>query len=176
MSKVIIYIATSLDGYVAGKSDDLSWLEAYNTAGEDHGYAEFIKNVGTAIIGSRTYVQSLNHPERMITGLRNYILSNSPMKNPSGIDVKFYTGDLKVLIEKINKESDKDIFVVGGGQVVSSFLNARLVDELIQFVAPILLKEGIPLYSALDKKINLWLVETVRFKTGIVKLRYIPEK
>lgn len=176
MSKVIVYIATSLDGYVAGKNDEISWLEIYNTADEDHGYAEFINNVGTAVMGARTYDQSLKHPERMMTGMKNYILSNTPMKVPSGVDAEFYKGDIAALIEKIKKESDKDIFVVGGGQVVSSFLNARLVDELLHFVAPVLLKEGIPLYSALDKKINLRLVETAQYKTGIVKLRYVPEK
>jgi len=176
MSKTIVHIATSLDGYVAGKNDDLSWLEVYNSADEDHGYGEFIKNVGTVVMGARTYDQSLKHPERMITGMKNYILSDKPMAVPHGVDAEFYQGDLAVLIQKIKKESDKDIFVVGGGQVVSGFLNADLVDELLHFVAPVLLKEGIPLYSALDKKISLRLVEAVPYKTGVVKLRYVPEK
>src|SRR3972149_3039605 len=157
MSKVIVYIATSLDGYVAGENDDLSWIEVYNTAGEDHGYAQFIKNIGTAIMGARTYDQSLKHPERMMYGRKNYILSDTPMLVPSGVDAEFYRGNLATLVEKIKKESDKDIFVVGGGQVVSSFLNAGLVDELLHFVAPVLIKKGIPLYSTLDNKINLRL-------------------
>jgi dihydrofolate reductase len=174
--RVIVYIATSLDGYVARKNDDLSWLEAYNTAGEDHGYAEFFKNVGTAIMGARAYEQSLKHPERMLTGIKNYILSEAPMEVPAGVDVSFYKGDLAALIGNIRKQGNKDIFVVGGGRVVSSFLNAGLVDELLHFVAPILLKEGIPLYPALDEEISLILKETVSYKSGIVKLHYVARK
>lgn len=176
MSKVIVYIATSLDGYVARKSDDLSWLDPYNAAGEDHGYSDFIKNIGTAIMGARTYDQSLKHPERLMTSIKNYILSDQLMPIPSGVDAEFYKGDLAALVEKIRKESDKDIFVVGGGQVVSSFLNAGLVTELLHFVVPVLLKEGIPLYSALNKEISLRLAEVVSYKTGIVKLHYTPKK
>ena len=172
MSKVIVYIATSLDGYIAGKNDELSWLEAYNTDGEDYGYTEFMKNVGTVIMGSWTYAQSLKHPERILTGIKNYILSDQPMAVPSGIDVEFYQGDLKILIEKIKKENNKNIFVVGGGKVVSNFLNVGLVDELTHFVAPVLLKEGIPLYSSLERKINFQLIEAKSYKTGIVKLHY----
>ena len=176
MSKVIVYIATSLDGYVAGKDDDLSWLEVYNSSGEDHEYGEFIKNIGTVVMGARTYDESLKHPERLMSGMKNYILSETPMKVPKGVDADFYKGDLRALIEKIRKENDKDIFIVGGGQVVSSFLNADLVDELLHFIAPVLIKEGIPLYTALNRKITLRLLEAKTYKTGIVKLRYIPNK
>lgn len=172
MGKVIVYIATSLDGYVAGKDDDISWLEHFNVPGEDYGFSEFIQNVGTAVMGARTYDQMLKHPERMLIGIKNYVLNDMPMTVLEGVDVEFYGGDLTALVEKIKKESDKDIFIVGGGQVVSSFLNADLVDELIHFVTPILLGGGISLYSALDKLIDLQLVETQSYETGLVKLRY----
>ncbi len=174
MGKIIVYIASSLDGYIAGKEDQISWLEAYNVAGEDYGYAEFIKNVGTAIMGARTYEQSLKHPERLMFGVKNYVLSDVLMDAPEGLNVEFYKGPLAELVEKVKKESVQDVFVVGGGQVVSGFLNAGLVDELLHFVAPVLIKEGISLYSALDKSIELRLIEAVPYTTGIVKLRYVP--
>jgi dihydrofolate reductase len=174
MGKVIAYIATSLDGFIAEKNDDLSWLAAYNIAGEDHGYAEFMENVGTAVLGARTYDQSRKHPERMLYAVKNYVLSEAPMAIPSGLNVAFYDGDIAELVEHIKDENDKDIFVVGGGRVISSFLNAHLVDELLQFVAPVLIREGIPLYSGLADKINLRLVDALPYKTGIVRLRYVP--
>lgn len=126
-------------------------------------------------MGARTYDQSLKHPERMMSGIKNYILSETPMKVPKGVNAEFYKGDLTALVEKIRQENNRDIFIVGGGQVVSSFLNAGLVDELLHFIAPVLIKEGVPLYTALDKKITLRLLEAKTYKTGIVKLRYVPE-
>jgi dihydrofolate reductase len=175
MYKVIVFIAVSLDGYIARKDDDVSWLDLYQVAGEDYGYSEFMKTVGTAIMGSRTYDQSVRHPERILTNIKTYVLSRKTMPVPSGASVEFYNGNLKALIDRIKNEDNRDIFVVGGGQVVCSFLNEELVDELLHFVVPALLKDGIPLYAMLKKEISLKLVETTPYKTGIVKLHYLRD-
>ena len=172
MHKVIVYIAASLDGYIARKDDDMSWLDFYQVAGEDYGYSGFIKTIGTAIMGARTYDQSMRHPERILTNIKTYVLSHRTTPVPSGASVEFYNGDLKALIDRIKNEDNRDIFVAGGGQVVCSFLNEGLVDELLYFVVPVLLKDGIPLYPTLKKEISLNLVETIPYKTGIVKLHY----
>ncbi len=174
MSKVIVYIATSLDGYIARKDDDTLWLDAYQIAGEDYGYSDFMKTIGAAIMGARTYDQSLKHPERLLA-MKTYVLSNQYMPVPSGANIEFYIGNLKVLINKIKNETYGDIFIVGGGQIICSFLNEGLVDELLLFIVPVLLKEGIPLYPALNRQIGLKLMEIASYKTGIVKLHYIPE-
>lgn len=176
MSKVIVYIAASLDGYIARKDDDVSWLDSYQVAGEDYGYSEFLRTIGTAIIGARTYDQSVRHPERILTNMRTYVLSRKTMPQPSGTVVEFYDGSLKALIDRIKNEDDRDIFVVGGGRVVCSFLNEGLVDELLHFVVPVLLKEGILLYPTLKKEISLKLVETIPYKSGIVKLHYLRDE
>jgi len=173
MSKVIVYIAASLDGYIARKDDDVSWLDAYQIPDEDYGYSEFIEGIGSAMMGARTYDQSVKHPERALVGIKTYVLSEKTMTISSGASVEFYRGDLRALISKIKNENNRDIFVVGGGHVICSFLNDELVDELLHFVVPVLLKDGIPLYPALKKEINLRLVETVPYKTGIVKLHYV---
>lgn len=175
MRKVIVYIASSLDGFIARKNHDISWLEAYNSPDEDHGYTEFIKNVGTAIMGARSYEQSLIHPERVLAGIKNYILSSKQTVMSSGIETEFYNGDLGDLVQKIKQESDKDIFVVGGGKVVSEFLNAGLVDDLFHFIVPILLTDGIPLYINLYSDITLQLVESTSYTTGITKLHFNPK-
>jgi dihydrofolate reductase len=174
MGRVIVYIATSLDGYIAGKNDDLSWLEAFNNQNEDHGYGKFIKNVGAVVLGARTYAESLKHPERILYGLPNWVLSAQAMQVPHGADVTFYSGSLADLVSGIRVRTDKDIFVVGGGQVVSSFLKSGLVDELRHFFAPVLLGEGVPLYCGLNQAIPLRLEMSVPYTTGIVELRYVP--
>ena len=175
MHKVIVHIAASLDGYIAHKNDDVTWLDFYQVADIDYGYSEFIKAIGTAIMGARTYDQSMRHPERMLTNIKTYVLSHKTMPVPSGASVEFYNGNLKALIDRIKNEDNGDIFVVGGGQVVCSFLSEGLVDELLHFVVPVLLKEGIPLYSMLKKEIGLKLVETIPYKTEIVKLHYLRD-
>ncbi len=173
--KVFLYIAMSLDGFIARKDDDVSWLDPYQV-GEEYGYSDFIKTVGTVIMGARTYTQSLEHPERLFKGLKTYVLSNQSFPIVAGTDVEFYRGDLGELIEKIKKENNKNIYIVGGGQVVSSFLNSNLIDELLVFVVPILLSEGIPLFSALNKEIDLRFIEAIPYKTGIVQLHYVTSK
>ena len=75
MSRVIVYIATSLDGFIARLDDDISWLDPFNAGGEDYGFADFMKTVGTAVMGARTWEQSLIHPERLLRGIKTYILT-----------------------------------------------------------------------------------------------------
>jgi len=141
---------------------------------EDYGYSDFIKTIGSAIMGKRTYDESFRHPERLLKGMKNYVLSRDKLLPiPSVMDVEFHNGNLESLIAKIKMNSIKDIFIVGGGQVISSFINSGLVDEIRHFVVPVFLKEGIPLYSALNKEVKLKLREVVSYKTGIVKLDYI---
>ena len=172
MGNVIVYIGTSLDGFIAGRDDDVSWLEAFLTPGEDYGYSEFVGRIGTAVMGARTYEQALEHPERMLSGIKTYVVSSRVMQVPPGARVEFYQGDLKWLIGKIRQEDNRDIFVVGGGLLVSAMLREGLVDELIQSVAPILLGDGIPLYTGIPGRIDLELVGSVAYPTGIVKLSY----
>jgi dihydrofolate reductase len=173
MGKVIVYIASSLDGFIARPDDDITWLEPFS-AGGDYGYGEFIRNVGTAVMGARTYEQSLAHPERLITGLKNYILTSRSLPIATGIDAELWNNPLPGLMKKIRQESEKDIFLVGGGQVISRFPDEGLVDEMNLFIVPVILREGIPLFSGIRREVTLRLDEATPFSTGIVKLQYIP--
>jgi len=173
-TKVLLYIAMSLDGYIARKNEDISWLEPYQTPEEDYGYSAFINTVGCAIMGARTYQQSLEHPERLLKGLKTYVLSQRSF--PSAPEVELYSGKLEALVEKIKREYTKNIYVVGGGQVASSFLKSGLLDEIRLFVVPILLGDGVPLFLALDKQVRLKVVEVVPYKSGIVQLHYVLPK
>ena len=127
-------------------------------------------------MGARTYEQALEHPERMFSGIKTYVVSRRVMQVPPGARVEFYKGDLKGLIEKIRREDPRDIYVVGGGVLVSALLREGLVDELIQSVVPVVLGDGIPLYTGISGKISLDLVAAVEYTMGIVKLQYRPSK
>lgn len=172
MGKVLVYIASSLDGFIARRDDDISWLDKFSGDSVDYGYTEFMKNIGTAIMGARTYEQSLLHPERLLTSVKNYIITRRVLKTIPGIDTVFWHDSLSDLVATIKKESDLDIFIVGGGQIISRFIDEGLVDEVRQFIVPVILHDGIPLYSQLTREISLDLIDTVKYQTGIVELRY----
>ncbi len=176
MGKVLVYIASSLDGYIARRDDDISWLDRFSGDSEDYGYPGFMKNVGTAIMGARTYEQSLLHPERLLSSVKNYIITRRTLSVIPGIDTVFWHDTLPNLIETIKKESDMDIFIIGGGQIISRFIDEGLVDEIRQFIVPVILKDGIPLYSQLTREISLDLIDTKQYSTGIVELRYSLNK
>jgi len=175
MGKVFVYIATSLDGFIARPDDDISWLDPFSAASEDYGYGDFIKNIGTAIMGARTYEQSLAHPERLLTGLKNYILTSRSLPLAPETSTELWHGPLFQLIQKIRRESEKDIFIVGGGQVISRFLEEGLVDEILLFIVPVILGEGIPLYTGFKREISLKLIGATPYSTGIVKLHFVPD-
>ena len=171
----MVYIATSLDGFIARPDDDISWLVPFSNGSEDYGYGEFIKNIGTAVMGARTYEQSLAHPERLLTELKNYILTTRSLPLAPGTQTELWHGSLSGLIRVIRQESEKDIYIVGGGQTITRFLDDGLVDEICQFIIPVILGKGIPLYTGLQREVPLKLIETLPYDTGIVKLQYVPD-
>ncbi|RPI38623.1 MAG: dihydrofolate reductase [Methanoregulaceae archaeon] len=174
MGSIIVYIAASLDGYIARPDDDISWLDPFSAGDEDYGYAGFMKTIGTVIMGSRTWEQNLLHPERHLSGVKNYVLAREPIARVPGIEAEAWHGSPASLAERIRKESDKDIYLAGGGQVISRFLSEGLVDEIRLFIVPFLLGEGIPLFTGIRGNIRLELVNTVPYPGGIAELRYRP--
>ena len=175
MGKVIVFIAASLDGFIARKDDDISWLDAFSASGEDYGFGKFIQSAGTAVMGAGTYEQSLAHPERLLKGLKNYILTSRSLPRVPGMNTEFWHDSLPALVGKIREESERDIYLVGGGQVISRFLYEGLVDEVPLFLVPVILGEGIPLFTGLSREISLQLVGTLPYPAGIVRLQYVPE-
>jgi dihydrofolate reductase len=176
MGRVIVFIAASLDGFIARPDDDISWLDPYSGSGEDYGFGDLLKRTGTVVMGARSYEQSLLNPERLLRGVKNYVLTHRSLQPAPGIDTEFWQGTLPALMEKIRHESVKDVYIAGGGQVISQFLSEGLVDEICLFIVPVLLNEGIPLYTGIHKEIRLKLTGANSYPSGIVRLRYVPRK
>src|SRR5512145_2102744 len=95
--KVTVYIAASLDGFIARPDDDISWLNPFSAGGGDYGYAAFMENVGTAVMGARTYEQALAHPERLLSGVKNYVLTSRALPHAPGTSTEFWHGSLPAL-------------------------------------------------------------------------------
>ncbi|MEJ8801033.1 dihydrofolate reductase family protein [Pontibacter sp. H249] len=170
--KLSLYIAMSLDGYIATPDDDLSWLSIVETKGEDYGYSEFIATVDTVILGKRTYDKVLS----MGVGFPHandkdcYIITRTPQEHIGNI--KFYTGNLKELVTRLKAEEGGTIFCDGGAQVIKMLLQDNLIDEFIISIIPILLGDGIPLFHSGIPEQQVQLVNTKSFKSGLVQLHY----
>lgn len=169
--KVILYIATSLDGYIAGPNDDLSFLSIVEQEGEDYGYTDFVKSVDTVILGRKTYDWVMTHvPEFLHADKESYIITRTPQ--PGKGKTNFYTGGLKELIIRLKSEKGKNIFVDGGAEIVKELLNQKLIDEFIISVIPILLGDGTRLFKDGRPKQTLKFVEARKFDTGLIQLHY----
>jgi len=169
--KVILYIATSLDGYIAKPNDDLGFLSIVEQEGQDYGYADFIKTVDTVILGRKTYDKVISMGfDFPHTDKNAYILTRTP--RPDIGSLKFYTGDLKSLVAKLKLEKGKNIFCDGGAEIVNELLKDGLIDEFIISVIPILVGNGTKLFKDDRPEQKLELVSVKSFEKGLTQLHY----
>jgi len=169
--KVILYIATSLDGYIAKPNDDLGFLSIVEQEGQDYGYADFVSTVDAVIVGRRTYDKVISMGFEFPHADKDaYIITRTP--RPTIGSVKFYTGDLKALVEKLKSENGKNIFCDGGAEIVNQLLQYDLIDEFIISVIPILVGNGTKLWNDGRPEQKLELVSTKQFEKGLTQLHY----
>lgn len=172
MSKIMLYIAQSLDGYISTPDGGVSWLDEFNNTGEDLGYNTFIQTIDVNIQGSKTYEQVLGFGMPYPYTGKSYILTNRNfLEKPEGIDIEFFKGDLKELAEKAKMESKKNVWLIGGANVIQQFLKESLIDEIILFTMPVILGNGISLFG-LTKLIKLHLIDSHVYDSGIVMTHY----
>ena len=172
MGKVILYIAASLDGFIAGSDGDISWLDKYQGEAEDYGYSDFYKNVGASIMGANTYEKALTLKGGIDNNMPTYVVTHRKLQTRADARITLYSGNLTELINKIRHKTAEDIWLVGGGQLTQSFLKEDLIDEIILSTIPIILGEGIFLFGNIRKEINLVLTNTKSYKSGIVQTQY----
>lgn len=169
--KVILFIATSADGYIAKPNDDLSFLSIVEKEGEDYGYAAFINSVDTVILGRKTYdwvmtqVSVFPHADK-----KAFIITRTP-RQPAGNTI-FYSGNLKELVLQLKSEDGKDIFIDGGAEIVHELLKENLIDEMIISILPILVGSGTRLFNDGRPEQLLQLVSSKQFEKGLLQLHY----
>ena len=172
--KVILYIAMSLDGFIAGKNDEIDWLDSIDHGKNDYGYSEFTSNVDTYIVGKRTYDVVLELTEGVFQQAEQYdcyVITRTPKEPENG--VTFYSSDIKDLIDQLKSRPGNNIYCDGGGKVASMLLEHNLIDEFIITVFPKLLGDGIRLFPGANMNtITLETVNSEKFDNGIVQLHY----
>lgn len=174
MRKISIFIAMSLDGYIAKTNDDLSFLKLVEKEGEDYGYTKFTETIDTLIIGRNTYDYVLKNigSSHYDNGQRDvYVITRT--ERPNVGRTTFYTGDLTELVKRLKSENGKNIYCDGGAEVINELLKHNLIDEFIISVVPVLLGNGTRLFKDGRPEQILKLVTAKTFETGLTQLHYI---
>lgn len=170
MRKVILFIANSLDGYIARRDGSIDWLYT----DQDYGYGSFFASIDTVIMGRSTYEQSLSFGEYPYPGTRAYIFSRT-QTGAGDNEALFVAGAPELLVKALKNQSGKNIWLVGGGELVHAFLQQDLIDEFIISTHPLLLGDGIPLFPPAFDTLHLKLTNMTSFDTGLVQLSYIRQ-
>jgi dihydrofolate reductase len=177
MRKIIVYIATSADGYIARKDGGVDWLDRPSTAG-DYGMVKFYKSIDTILFGRKTYDVALKFEEQGVAQsvfdarVRNYVFSRTLDRSKAPAGVEFVNAPIKRFAKRLRKQSGKDIWMMGGGEIIASFLDKGEIDEFIIHVIPTFIGEGIPLIAPRHRTVPLKLLSSRKFSDGVVRLHY----
>ena len=174
MRKVTLYIAVSLDGYIADNKGKVDWLKGEHSDSENiDSYGDFVKEVDTVVMGWNTYHQvatELSPNEWIYSELTSYIITHRLL--PSTDNQKFVRDDPCNIIQNLKKDQGRGIWVCGGANIVQPLMKADLIDEYYISIIPTILGSGIRLWCGNEKEIKLKLLHT-RSYNGITELVYV---
>lgn len=170
--KVSVYIATSLDGFIARKNGDLDWLPIPTEGGEDYGYAQFMSTVDAIVMGRNTFEKVISfggwHYDKKV-----FVLSSRRLDIPSELNEKVEAlhQTPRELIRELERRGIRHIYL-DGGVTIQRFLREGLVNEMIITTIPVLIGEGLPLFGELEKDIQLELLDVSSFSNGLAQKKY----
>jgi dihydrofolate reductase len=171
MRKIILQVAVSLDGFIEGPNGEIDWC----FTDQDYGLKDFFKQIDTTFMGRKTYELMLQMGDEATAGFpkfKQYIFSTTLNEVKDSTVVK---GNIQSEVQKIKSERGKDIWLFGGGELTSSLMNLKLVDEIWLAVHPVILTGGKSTFPNLKERVNLKLLDTKTYSTGLVFLKYSIE-
>jgi dihydrofolate reductase len=170
--KIIVYAATSADGFIARPDGDIDWLTSRPAPKGFYGIGEFAASIDTKILGRKTYEKSLTLGAKFDGKTKIYVFSaRSPAAAPHA-GVEFVSEPIEAFARRLRAARGKDIWMMGGGGIIGSFLEAGAIDQFIINVMPVLIGEGIPLIALGYRHVPLKLLSTRQFDDGVVQLHY----
>lgn len=172
--KISIYIATSLDGFIARPDGDIEWLFYFSDPNdkEDYGYAEFMANIDCIVMGRKTLEKVLTFPEWPYDK-PVIVLSNTLKAVPEQCigKIEIFQGTIDELVIKLKDDKREHIYI-DGGKTIQSFLAGGYVSDLTLTRIPILIGSGLPLFGVISKDIKLKHIDTKSFSSGLVQSKY----
>ncbi len=171
---IVLYIATSLDGYIARENGGIDWLIGEsNDLDVENGYNDFYSQIDTVVMGRTTYEQIIHElsPDSWVYKGKACYVATTRRSEPDH-RVEFIKEDITGFVKKLKQEQGKDIWLVGGGKLIDQFMKQDLIDKYIITIIPSILGNGIPLFLGKNPEIKLKLNETKTFD-GMVELTYV---
>ena len=170
--KIIVHIATSADGYVARSDGNLDWLTSRPAPKGFYGLPKFWRSIDAKILGRKTFDVTVKLGARFRADDVHYVFSRQrpPASVPAG--VQFVTEPIRAFADRLRKQAGKNIWMMGGGEIIGAFLDEGAIDEFIISVVPTLIGEGIPLIATRHREVPLRLVSVRRFPDGVVQVHY----
>jgi dihydrofolate reductase len=172
MRKVIVHIATSADGYIARPDGDIEWLTSRPAPEGFYGMGAFMKTIDTKVLGRKTYDASVRMGAKFGSNDRYIVFSRHapPADVPPGVE--FVNSAIGPYVSRLRDQPGKDIWLMGGGELIASFLDEDAIDEFVISVVPVFIGDGIPLIARRPRHVALDLKATERFEDGLVQLHY----
>jgi dihydrofolate reductase len=175
--KIIVYIATSADGFIARSDGSVDWLDRPSPKG-NYGMGEFYKSIDTILWGRKTCDMALDFQRKGVPGsafdtrLKNYVFTRTPPQSPPPAGVEFVSEPVKAFANRLRKKKGKNIWMMGGAGIIASFLDQGEIDAFMIHVIPTFIGEGIPLIAPGHRTVPLKLLSCTKFPDGVVKLHY----
>jgi dihydrofolate reductase len=175
--KIIVSVATSADGYIARPDGDVEWLNRRPHT-VDYGMAKFYKTIDTILYGRKTYDWALDYQKKkglkrsvFDTQVANYVFSRKPPRR-AALGVEFVSEPVKTFAQRLRRTPGKNIWMMGGGVLIASFLDGGEIDEFDIHVIPVFIGEGIPLVAPRHRDVTLRLLGSRKYPDGGVRLHY----
>jgi dihydrofolate reductase len=178
--KCFVYIATSLDGFIAKPDGDIEWLHnpEYGPMGEEGlSYEQFISGIDVIVMGRNTFEKVLEFNPWPYEGTTVAVLTNRPLEIPAELQEKVITasGEPNLVVQELAGKRYRKLYI-DGGLTIQRFLKNGMIDEITITQIPIILGDGIPLFGKLEKEIQLKLIDSTAYKNGFVQFRYVVSK
>ena len=170
--KVIVHIAASADGYIARGDGDLEWLTSRPAPKGFYGMNAFMKSIDTSVLGRKTYEESLRLGAKFDGKNRSFVFSRQARPADASPGVEFVNGDIGEFVQRLRAQPGKNIWLMGGGEIIASFLDAQAIDEFVVSVVPVFIGDGIPLIARRHRHTPLELRAVERFEDGVAQLHY----
>lgn len=165
MRKVQLFIATSLDGYIARHNGGIDWLFQDG----DYGYRKFYTGIDTVVMGRKSWQVACSFEDNPFAGKRVIVFSRKLKQSPGA---EIARGNVRAFVRKLHRTKGRNIWLLGGAKLVRDFVAANLIDDFIISVHPILIGQGIPLFLKHMRDTKLKLKGAKAFKSGLVQLTY----
>jgi dihydrofolate reductase len=173
MGKISLFIACSIDGYIAAPNNDLDFLSIVEDGNEDYGYHEFVNGVDTVIVGRTTYDWVLKHAAYPHTDKKSYVMSTREGENTENL--QFYHGDLVQLAIQL-KQNGQHVYCEGGAEIIHQLLLSDLIDEMIISYIPVLLGGGTSLFKPGVHMIKFKTESVKSYPKGLIQVRFKRER